>query len=91
MPFHLTLQEKVTDNTWRAIGTFSNSRGDNGKADVLLRETNEGLLLIVDDQIGESRVAGKKVTDYHNAQPVPADLEAGNTVTFNNFWYSLTK
>lgn len=95
MPLILTLTTKVNAGLWKASGTFiGKTHGHkevNFPAEVLVKETPEGLMLHLDSSIAPSTLNNKGIVAFHDVDPVPVKAKKGAEVTFKDFHTTLEK
>ncbi len=93
MPLNLKLDRKVSDKHWVAVGSFSNSKGDTGPAEVLVvEEKPKEFSLVLKADVFLSKISNREVTLYTDAQPVKvSSVKKGTDLEFKNFWYKLKK
>src|SRR5688572_23219142 len=95
MPIEVKLNEELQDGVWSATGSFSNSHGQNGDAEVLVKVTpkteseSASAQLILDASVRESEICGHKVLSYTNALPVPLkSAKKGIRLEFSKVWFA---
>jgi hypothetical protein len=93
MPLKLILFEQVSDGVWSAVGTFSNSKGTTGPADLLVQKVDDhSVKLTLDSRLKVSRILNREVEAYQNAHPAGLrKIKKGAEVTFENVWITLKR
>lgn len=91
MPIELKLEEKLSNGSWKAVGSFSNSAGQSGPAEVLVKEAGKNqLVLALDSKQHVSKIMNREVLSYTNAQPVKTQgIHKGAHVIFKEVWFKL--
>jgi hypothetical protein len=93
MPLKLTLDRKVSDKHWVAVGNSSNSEGHTAPAEVLLEEKEKNhLSLVLKADVHISKINNREVILYTNEKPVKvSSVKKGTEVEFKDFWLKLKK
>jgi hypothetical protein len=90
----LRLDEKLSDGLWKAVGSFSNSAGHKGSAEVLVRslESNQ-FILTLDSGVFVSKIMNREVTSYGHVEnaTIKGAPKKGAELCFNQFTFSLKK
>lgn len=96
MGLKLKLTEKVSEGLYKAEGTFSaldkNKQPLSGYAIVLVKDSDQGLVLHLDSKILVSKIHDREVVAYINSEPVAVKkVKEGATVEFTNSYFQPKK
>lgn len=90
MPATVTISKKLSDSHWLAIGSFKSAHSAAcGPAEIILKETEAGLMPVLDSALHATSILNRSVTAYIDAETVAVKPEVKQRITFNNFSFTL--